>query len=158
MLVQNFQVHIRNVLGILAPPCPLYQSTNPDGPDGLRAETTWLPFKKYSHPRTFFHCFERERNIDVREKHRLVASCRLLTQDWTHNLGMCPDQKSSLQPFGVWDDGPASWAAQARGTTWLFISWLHPLHRALNTYYSGPGAAPDTSLHTQFYSILSTTL
>ena len=41
---------------------------------------------------------ERERNIDVREKHRLVA------------FHICPDWESNLQPSGVCpqDDAPTS--------------------------------------------------
>ena len=34
---------------------------------------------------------ERERNIDVREKHPSVALVRALTMDLAHNPGMCPD-------------------------------------------------------------------
>ena len=37
---------------------------------------------------------EREGDIDVKEKHQLVASY------------MCPDQESNLQPFGVRDNAP----------------------------------------------------
>ena len=25
-----------------------------------------------------------------------------------HNLGMCPDEESNLQPFGIWDDAPTN--------------------------------------------------
>ena len=57
-------------------------------------------FKTSSPPRTFFHCFLRERererererkgerNIDEKERHQLVASC------------MYPDGESNPQPFG----------------------------------------------------------
>ena len=34
---------------------------------------------------------ERERNINVREKHQLVASCIHLVRDWTRTPGMCSD-------------------------------------------------------------------
>ena len=34
---------------------------------------------------------ERERNIDVPEKQRLVASCTPPTGDLAHNPGLCPD-------------------------------------------------------------------
>ena len=47
-----------------------------------------------------------ERNIDVREKHRLVVHA--LTGDRTCNLGMCPALKSNPQPFGVWDSAPTN--------------------------------------------------
>ena len=40
-----------------------------------------------------------EGNIDVREKHPWVASGRCQGQDQIHNLGMCPDRESNLQPF-----------------------------------------------------------
>ena len=42
--------------------------------------------------------------MDVREKHRLVASCmhpyRAQMEEQTHNPGMCPDWESNPQPFG----------------------------------------------------------
>ena len=47
---------------------------------------------------------ERERNIDVREKHRLVASCMCPGGDWTHNPGMGTDWDLSQQPFTLQDD------------------------------------------------------
>ena len=34
------------------------------------------------------------------------------TRDWIHNLGMCPDWESNLQPFGVWSDYPTNLATQ----------------------------------------------
>ena len=43
-------------------------------------------------------------NIDVQEKHGLVASRSLPTRDMAHNLGMCPLQESYLQHFGMQDD------------------------------------------------------
>ena len=36
---------------------------------------------------------ERKRNIDVREKHRLVASSTPPTGDLAHNLGTCLDRE-----------------------------------------------------------------
>ena len=51
--------------------------------------------------------------IDLREIERLVASCMHSSNsngDWTRNLGMCPDQESNPQPFGVWDDAPTNLA------------------------------------------------
>ena len=47
---------------------------------------------------------EGERGIDVREKHWLVSSHTCFDLDWTCNLGMCPDQGTNPQLFGVWDD------------------------------------------------------
>ena len=34
---------------------------------------------------------ERERNIDEREKHQWFPLACALTQDRTHNLGLCPE-------------------------------------------------------------------
>ena len=45
----------------------------------------------------------RERNIDVREKHQLVASRRHSTGDRSYNLVMCLNEKSNPQPFGIWE-------------------------------------------------------
>ena len=42
---------------------------------------------------------ERERNIDVRETHQLVAPCRPQTGDPAHNPGIGPDHKLNQQPF-----------------------------------------------------------
>ena len=41
----------------------------------------------------------RERNVDVRETHQLVASCIYPTGDHTGNLDMCPDQGIELATF-----------------------------------------------------------
>ena len=60
---------------------------------------------------------ERERNINVREKHWSV------TWDQTHNLGMCPDQKLNPWPFSLWNNTPTNWATLARAWD-LFIFWL----------------------------------
>ena len=42
---------------------------------------------------------EMEANINVWEKHQLVASCMPPTGDLAHNPGMCPDQESNQRPF-----------------------------------------------------------
>ena len=42
---------------------------------------------------------ERERNIDVWEKHPLVASCTPPTGDLAQNPSMCPDRESNQLPF-----------------------------------------------------------
>ena len=42
---------------------------------------------------------ERERNIDVWEKHQLVASHMPSTGDLAHNPGVCTDWESNQQPF-----------------------------------------------------------
>ena len=57
-----------------------------------------------------------ERNIDVREKHHSVMSCK------TCNLGMCLDQESNLRPFCLWDDAPTN-CATGQG----LMGYLHPL-------------------------------
>ena len=57
---------------------------------------------------------ERERNIDVREKHWSVASCKHPNQDQTRNLGMGPDQESNLWLFRLRVDPATNWAALAR--------------------------------------------
>ena len=71
----------------------------------------------YPHPKIFLPTLidrgredgrgrKKERNINVREKHGSVASHMYPDWDQTHNLGRCSDQKSNLQPFGVWHDAP----------------------------------------------------
>ena len=55
---------------------------------------------------------EGERNIDVREKHRLVSSLYTPTGDWTCNLGMCPDWEWNPWPFSLQDD------TQSTGPHW----------------------------------------
>ena len=59
----------------------------------------------YPYPGTFFHCFQRhregeKRNINVREKNQLAASCMCPDQDETCNPGMCPVlELNPQQPF-----------------------------------------------------------
>ena len=43
---------------------------------------------------------ERERNINVGEKHGSDAS-RLLERTQPHNLGMCPDEELNWWPFSL---------------------------------------------------------
>ena len=43
---------------------------------------------------------ERERTIDVGEKHQRVSSHTPPARHLAHNPGMCPDWESNLQPFG----------------------------------------------------------
>ena len=48
---------------------------------------------------------ERERETSIWERNiHLLPPIHSLTKDWTRNLGMCPDQESNPQPFGVQDD------------------------------------------------------
>ena len=42
---------------------------------------------------------EKERSIDVREKHQLVASCRPPAGDLARNPGVCPHQELNRGPF-----------------------------------------------------------
>ena len=44
---------------------------------------------------------ERERSINAREKHPLVASDLCPDLDPTRNLGMCPNQESNPQSAGL---------------------------------------------------------
>ena len=44
---------------------------------------------------------EQQRNIIVREEHRLAAFCTTWTGDQTCNPGMCPDVELNRQPFGL---------------------------------------------------------
>ena len=50
---------------------------------------------------------ERKKSMGERNVDQLPPVCTL-TRDRTHNLGMCPDQGSNLQPFGVQNDAPNS--------------------------------------------------
>ena len=34
------------------------------------------------------------------------------TQNWTENLGTCPDEGSNLQPSGAQDNTPTNWATR----------------------------------------------
>ena len=49
---------------------------------------------------------ERERHINVWEKHWSVASCTLPTGNLAHNPAMCPHQELNQWPFGLWNDTP----------------------------------------------------
>ena len=55
---------------------------------------------------------ERDRNIDMWEKHWLVASCIPPNGDWTHNAGMFPSWESNWQPFTLWGHNQLSYASQ----------------------------------------------
>ena len=52
---------------------------------------------------------KRERQCCERETS--AASCvhHDLTEDWTRNSGVCPDQEWNVQPFGPRDDAPITW-------------------------------------------------
>ena len=54
---------------------------------------------------------ERERDLDVRNFDQLPP-VYVLTGDWTHNLGMCPDWELNPQSFSEWDNTPTNWPTQ----------------------------------------------
>ena len=79
----------------------------------IHGEIRYLFF--YPHLKTFFFSLlssprgplergeGRERNVNVREKHQLVASCmhpNHVDRGLNHKLGMCLDRESNPQPFG----------------------------------------------------------
>ena len=74
-------------------------------------------FFKYS-PKDIFHYFFRKRGRGRKRNSDERISWLLLIgsppRDWTHNLGMCPDQESSPQTFSVQDNAPTNWAILAR--------------------------------------------
>ena len=47
---------------------------------------------------------ERGRNIDVRKKHHWLPPVLTQTGDGTYDLGICPNQESNPQLFGVRDN------------------------------------------------------
>ena len=51
---------------------------------------------------------KREREIDVTEKHRSVASCLHPNLGSNCNPGMCPDQELNPQCFGAQNDTPTN--------------------------------------------------
>ena len=56
---------------------------------------------------------EREKNLCKRKTLISLPHEHARTEDWTHNLGMRPDQESNLQHLGAQDNAPTNW------TTWL---------------------------------------
>ena len=73
----------------------------------LPADTFFIAFRERGSER------ERERNIDVREKHQLVASICTPTGDRSPNLDM-PWPGIELVTFWFAGDAPANWATPAR--------------------------------------------
>ena len=49
---------------------------------------------------------ERQKDIDVREKHQSVSSRTHPDTGLNHSLAMCPDWELNLQPFGTQDNAP----------------------------------------------------
>ena len=66
---------------------------------------------------------ESARNIDVREKHRLVASHMLPLQGWNCNPGMCPEWKSNLQPFAL-GTMPSQLSHTGQSNRWFYFSYF----------------------------------
>ena len=62
-----------------------------------------------------------ERNID-----RLPLACAL-TEDWSCNLGMCPDQELNQQPFALQDIAQPTELHQSRLQDYLKSNFLHTL-------------------------------
>ena len=60
-----------------------------------------------------------ERNID--QVHTICTP----TSDRTHYLGMCPDQKSNLRPFDLWDSAPTNWATQVRASLFWYYTKIY---------------------------------
>ena len=75
--------------------------------------TTWCKEQTFFFKKIFIDF--RERNVDVREKHRLVTSH--IRHDW----------ESNPQPFGVSDDPPANWAIPARVEQTFLLRFWDPL-------------------------------
>ena len=55
---------------------------------------------------------ERERNIDVREKYRLVVLKGVPTREQTCNPDMYPHREANQQPFALWADAQPSHTSQ----------------------------------------------
>ena len=53
-----------------------------------------------------------EKNTDVRKTSIICLPHTPPTGAQTQNVGMCPDQESKLQPFGVQEDHPTNWGTQ----------------------------------------------
>lgn len=50
----------------------------------------------------FLLILEREKKIDMREKHRSLATNMHPDRGSTGNPGVCPDWESNLRTFSVW--------------------------------------------------------
>ena len=64
---------------------------------------------------------EKERNIDVKEKHSSVASHTHPDRDQAQNPGMCPDWELNQRPFGLCDDAQPTKPPQAGLINKIFI-------------------------------------
>ena len=72
---------------------------------------------------------ERERNINMRQKHQPVASGTHPDRDQTCNLDMCPAQESNPPPFVLWTDAPTNWATGQGSTQGLLITMINMLKK-----------------------------
>ena len=79
---------------------------------------------------------EKERNINVRQKHWLAAPVCAPTGDWTCKLCMCPDQESNLKSLGAWDNTSTNWATLAR--VFSFYKFYTIFFICLVTFYQMP--------------------
>ena len=108
------------------------------GLQGLAWSGSQLFFQSHfflnSHPER-----EREREREQEREREWVSSSigclpvLTLTRDWTHTLGMCPDQGYALWPFGLGDDTPTNWATLTRAQShfWYF---QHCIMQLLSSY------------------------
>ena len=62
-----------------------------------------------------------ERNTDVRDIDQLPDACTP-AENWTCNLGMCPDWESNLWLLGLWNDAPTNWVTTARALFFFLTS------------------------------------
>lgn len=66
---------------------------------------------------------ERERNADVREIHRSVASHTHPTRDLAHDPDKCPDQESNWRPFSSQAGTQSTESHQPGLSFYLFINF-----------------------------------
>ena len=88
---------------------------------------------------------ERERSINVREKHWSVASP--MCPNWGLNMHprLRPDRESNWQPFVLWDDAPTDWAAPVRAA--LTFQLHIPLKKKKKNNKAGLSWEEKTSIH-----------
>ena len=110
----------------------------------------------------------RQRGEKHRHERNINWLCLLgdLTRGWTHSQGVCPDQESDPQAFGVWDNAPANWDTPARAanhfyfkikkminlTTVKIILWNGPVSAEIGAFFqkdswSSLTAPPPRRLH-----------
>ena len=82
--------------------------TASSGRVGTSSQLRFCFFLKSSPEDTFIHFREKGKGGGERENINQLPPVCTLTGDRTHNLGMCLDWGSNLQPFGVRDDAPTN--------------------------------------------------